>query len=74
MYISALEENSIKMRKGDKVETLIRDKRLRCPDTFAESSDGMIYVMASRIQDSAQFNPTAAPALETYLFMFKPAR
>ena len=73
MYISALEEDSIKMRKRDKVETLIRDKRLRWPDTFAESSDGMIYVTASRIQDSAQFNPKAGLALETYLFTFKPA-
>jgi sugar lactone lactonase YvrE len=49
MYISALEEDSIKTRKGDKVETLIRDKRLRWPDTFSESSDGTIYVTASRI-------------------------
>src|SRR3954469_8603926 len=40
MYISALEEDSIKTRKGDKGETLIRDKQLRWPDTFAESSDG----------------------------------
>jgi sugar lactone lactonase YvrE len=74
MYISALEEESIKIRKGDKVETLIRDKRLRWPDTFGESSDGMIYVTASRIQDSAQYNPQAGPAVETYLFTFKPAK
>jgi sugar lactone lactonase YvrE len=73
MYISALEEDSIKTRKGEKVETLIRDKELRWPDTFAESSDGTIYVTASRIQDSAQFDPKAGPALETYLFTFKPA-
>lgn len=74
MYISALEEDSIKMRKGDKVETLIRDEQLRWPDTFAESSDGTIYVTASRIQDSAQFIPKAGPALETYLFAFKPSK
>ena len=74
MYISALEEDSIKTRKGGNVETLIRDKRLRWPDTFAESSDGTIYVTASRIQDSAQFNPKAGPAVETYLFTFKPAK
>ena len=74
MYISALEEDSIKIRRGDKVETLIRDKRLRWPDTFAESSDGTIYVTASRIQDSAQYNPKAGPALETYLFTFNPAK
>jgi sugar lactone lactonase YvrE len=73
MYISALDEDSIKTRKGNKVETLIRDKQLRWPDTFSESSDGTIYVTASRIQDSAQFNPKAGPALETYLFRFKPA-
>ena len=73
MYISALEEDSIKTRKGDNVETLVRDKRLRWPDTFSESSDGTIYVTASRIQDSAQFDPQAGPALETYLFTFKPA-
>lgn len=74
MYISALEEDSIKTRKGDKVETLIRDKQLRWPDTFAESSDGTIYVTASRIQDSAQYNTKAGLALETYLYTFKPAK
>jgi sugar lactone lactonase YvrE len=76
MYISALEEDAIKIRKigSDDVKTLLTDKQLRWPDTFSQASDGTIYVTASRIMDSAMFKPDAKPPLETYLFSFPPAK
>lgn len=76
MYISALEEDAIKIRKmgSDNVKTLLTDKQLRWPDTFSQAADGTIYVTASRIMDSAIFKPDAKPPLETYLFSFPPAK
>ena len=63
MYISAVEDNAVKVWKEDRVSILIRDERLRWPDTFAEGPDGAIYVTSSRIQDSAIFKPDAPPSL-----------
>jgi sugar lactone lactonase YvrE len=66
MYVTALEENAVKVRDlaagGDAVTTLVRDDRLRWPDTFSEGPDGAIYVTASHIQDMHWFvegNPIA---------------
>jgi len=72
MYIGAIEENAIKLREGGKVRTLLRDQRLRWPDSFAEGPDGAIYVTTSRIMDNAQFRPDASPQLPTQLWRFKP--
>ena len=36
LYISALEDDAIKMRDGDTVTTLVKDERLRWPDSFAQ--------------------------------------
>ena len=61
------------MWDGDRVSVLLKDDRLRWPDTFAEVSDGAIYVPTSGIQDSALFKPNAAPNLSTQLRRFQPA-
>lgn len=72
MYISALEEDAIKVRDGDSVTTLLQDERLRWPDTFSESPDGWVYVTSSRIMDNAWHDPNAPLALPTTLFRFRP--
>lgn len=71
MYISALEEDALKVREGDDVRTLLRDARLRWPDTFSEGPDGAIYVTASRIMDMSFFDPESGAALTTELFRIR---
>jgi len=70
MYISALEEDAIKVREGDRVEVLLQDSRLRWPDTFSQGPDGTMYVTASRIMDNAWHDPEAPARLSTTLFRF----
>lgn len=68
MYISAVEENAVKRREGERLEVLLRDPRLRWPDTFAQGPDGAVYVTASRIPDMCWFKPDQASTLATTLF------
>ncbi|MET0744331.1 MAG: L-dopachrome tautomerase-related protein [Microvirga sp.] len=73
MYVSAPEEDAVKVRDlsagpGSEPTILVKDKRLRWPDTFAEGPDGSIYVTTSRIQDSAFFKPDAPKSLPTQLW------
>ncbi|KQO54084.1 SMP-30/gluconolactonase/LRE family protein [Methylobacterium sp. Leaf85] len=76
MYVTSPQDDSIKVRdlsaKGSALTTLIQDKRLRWPDTFAEGPDGTLYVTTSRIQDSAFYKPDAPAALPTDLWSIKP--
>jgi hypothetical protein len=73
MYLTAVQENAIKVRDLDqgpagKPAICVQDERLRWPDTFAQGPDGTIYVTSSHIQDSAFFKPDAPPALPTQLW------
>ncbi len=68
LYLSAIEQDAVKVRDGDRVTTLVQDKRLRWPDTFSEGPDGTIYVTSSRIQDMSWFKPETGPRLETQLW------
>ena len=68
MYLSAIEQDAVHVRDGDSVATLVRDKRLRWPDTFSEGPDGTIYVTSSRIQDMSWFKPENGPRLATQLW------
>jgi sugar lactone lactonase YvrE len=70
LYVTALEENAVKVRNGDQLAIVVQDDRLRWPDTLSEGPDGAIYVTSSRIQDSAIFKPEAGPQLETQLWRF----
>jgi sugar lactone lactonase YvrE len=74
LYLTSPTDYSIKRLNGPTVETVLTDRRLRWPDTFAEGSDGTLYVTASHIQDTPWFTPSAPPAIRTQLFAFKPAR
>ncbi|GJE17928.1 SMP-30/gluconolactonase/LRE family protein [Methylobacterium marchantiae] len=77
MYVTSPQDDSIKVRdlsaKGSALTTLVQDKRLRWPDTFAEGPDGTLYVTTSRIQDSAFYKPDAPAALPTDLWSIKPS-
>lgn len=77
MYVTSPQDDSIKVRdlsaKGSAVTTLVQDKRLRWPDTFAEGPDGTLYFTTSHIQDSAFYRPDAPIALPTELWSLKPA-
>lgn len=73
MYVSSPEENAIKTRdlgagKRGVPTMLVKDDRLRWPDTFGEGPNGAIYVTTSRIQDSAFFKPDAPASLTTQLW------
>ncbi|MCK2054585.1 major royal jelly family protein [Methylobacterium sp. 37f] len=76
MYVTSPQDDSIKVRdlsgKGNSLSTVVQDKRLRWPDTFAEGPDGTLYVTTSHIQDSAFYKPDAPAALPTELWSFKP--
>lgn len=68
LYLSAIEQNAVKVRDGDRITTVVQDRRLRWPDTFSEGPDGTIYVTSSRIQDMNWFKPENGPRLETQLW------
>ncbi len=58
-YVTNPEQNSVEMaeRPGLPLKTLVKDARLRWPDTFSQGPDGALYVSASHIQDSPWFKP-----------------
>ncbi len=78
MYISSPEDSAIRLRdlaaRGAAPTLLLKDARLRWPDTFAEGPDGTIYVTTSHIQDSASYKPGAPAALPTELWSIAPAK
>ncbi|SFR75735.1 L-dopachrome tautomerase-related protein [Sphingomonas jatrophae] len=74
LYLTSPTDYSIKRLNGSAVETVLTDRRLRWPDTFAEGPDGRIYVTASHIQDTQWFTPGAPPSIRTELFSFAPVQ
>ena len=74
LYLTSPVDFSIKRLEGDRVATVLTDKRLRWPDTFSEGPDGTMYVTASHIQDTQWFTPGAPPSIRTELFSFAPAQ
>lgn len=70
MYVTAPEDDAVKVRDtvAAPLRVLVRDARLRWPDTMAEGPDGAVYVTSSRIQDMTWFNPASPNALPTTLF------
>ncbi|MCD2517020.1 major royal jelly family protein [Massilia sp. G4R7] len=73
LYLTSIEDNAIKARRLSQgpdgaLRTVVRDPRLRWPDTFSQGPDGALYVTSSRIQDSAFFNRAAPLALPTQLW------
>ncbi len=73
MYVTAPQDDAVKIRDlssgaSGEPRILVKDERLRWPDTLAEGPDGTVYVTTSRIQDSAFFKPDAPAALPTQLW------
>jgi sugar lactone lactonase YvrE len=75
MYVTSPQDDAVKVRDlaqgGAGLTTLIRDPRLRWPDTFSEGPDGTIYVTTSHIQDSADYKPGAPISLPTELWAIR---
>lgn len=78
MFVTSPQDDSIKWRDlkatGGPLMLLVRDPRLRWPDTFAEGPDGSIYVTTSHIQDSAFYKLGAPAALTTELWRIAPGK
>ena len=74
LYTTSPEDNSVKRRGGDgQFALVVKDDRLRWPDSMAEGKDGLMYVTASHIQDMAQYQPlNAGKPVATALFRFTP--
>lgn len=60
-FVTNPETNAVEMadRPGAPLRVLVRDDRLRWPDTLSQGPDGALYVTASHIQDSPWFKPDA---------------
>lgn len=68
LYLSAIEQNAVKVRNGDRITTVVQDQRLRWPDTFSEGPDGTIFITTSHIQDMDWYKPDNGPRLATQLW------
>ena len=68
MYVTAPEDDAIKVRDAQGLRTLVQDARLRWPDTMTEGPDGSLYVTSSRIQDMSWYKPQNPQALVTTLY------
>ena len=69
LYVSAPEGDAVNVREADgRMTPVVRDARLRWPDTFSQGPDGAIYVTASHIQDMNWYKPGNPKALTTQLF------
>ncbi|WP_184520838.1 SMP-30/gluconolactonase/LRE family protein [Muricoccus pecuniae] len=61
LYVTNPETSAVEMAPapGQPLSVLVRDDRLRWPDTFAQGPDGALFVTTSHIQDSPWFKPEA---------------
>jgi len=57
LYLGDIEKSSIVRISPDlKVETILQDKRLSWPDSYAISDDGVLYITCTQIQKLPKFN------------------
>ena len=68
LYLTAPEDNSIKLWTGKHVETVLSDPRLCWPDSLAEGPDGSLYVTASALHEMPWFRPGAPNVIPTRMF------
>jgi sugar lactone lactonase YvrE len=68
LYLTAPEDNEIRMWTGERSETVVSDATLSWPDSLAEGPDGTIYVTASRLHEMPWFRQGAPNVLPTVLF------
>lgn len=74
LYLSNINQSSVcRLLKNGEVETLVTDPRLEWPDTFSQGPDGAIYITASHINDSPQYNQGKSTRTKPYaVFKFVP--
>jgi sugar lactone lactonase YvrE len=74
LYLSDVTHNAVVRRTlNGKLETVAEDQRLQWPDSFAEGPDGSLYISASHINESPQFNQGKSVRTTPYgVFKFKP--
>lgn len=74
IYLSNVGENAISCLTSDrKLTTVVKDSRLRWPDTFSQGPDGSLYITASHINDSPTYNKgKSARTMPYQAFKFKP--
>jgi sugar lactone lactonase YvrE len=68
LYLTAPEDNEIRMWTGERSEAVVNDATLSWPDSLAEGPDGTIYVTASRLHEMPWFRQGAPNVLPTVLF------
>ena len=67
IYVTSPEDNALKRREADgSMVLVVRDSRLRWPDSLAEGPDGTIYVTSSHIQDMAQYHQGGGARTASY--------
>lgn len=71
LYITSVEDHSIKRREGEALRALLQEPGLRWPDTFAEGPDGTIYLTDSRIPEMNWFKPGSPDALPSRLLIIE---
>jgi len=54
IIISAIEDDAVKRWRPDGVETVVSDRRIAWPDSFARGPDGSLYVTTSQIHRGAK--------------------
>jgi len=69
LYITSVEDHSVKVWDGTAISSLLHEPGLRWPDTFAEGPDGALYLTDSRIPDMNWFVPGHPAALPTRLLI-----
>jgi sugar lactone lactonase YvrE len=71
LYLSSIASNAVKALNPDgSMRDVVKDSRLRWPDTFSQGPDGAIYITASHIQDSPWFHPAGWTDKNFTLFKF----
>ncbi|NUX52497.1 L-dopachrome tautomerase-related protein [Paraburkholderia youngii] len=73
LLITAVEEHAVKVWDGATLTTLLHERGLRWPDTFAEGPDGTIYLTDSRIPEMNWFKPGHPDALPSRLLIIADA-
>ena len=73
IYLSNINESAVYRWAGGKMEKLVSDPKLVWPDTFSQGPDGTMYITASHISDSPQYNHGKSTRTMPYaVFQFRP--
>lgn len=72
LYLTAPENNEVRVWTGERSETVVTDPQLSWPDSLAEGPDGALYVTASRLHEMPWFKAGAPNVLPTRLFRLTP--